>query len=162
METAQTNSLGSTNARVTTAKMGAAVVSKFSTEYNQAVGFTQPGGTRPATIQFRHCFDTSGNGGDWIAGRVEIERQIDERGVHVQRNKSQAMSHIPTFKESYTQVHKIVCDTLDQELPLGFNMKMNMKQRDEAIRRIKKHEPDFHIVGLGTALVRRQCARTYN
>ena len=51
--------------------------------------------------------------------------------------------------------------TLDQELPLGFNMKTDVKQRNEAIQRIKKHEPGFHIVGLKKDGARQKTISTY-
>jgi hypothetical protein len=65
-----------------------------------------------------------------------------------------------TFAKSHTQVH-IVCDSVDEELPLGFNSHMDVKQRDEAIQRIKKHKPSFHIDGLSRDGARRKILHTY-
>jgi hypothetical protein len=96
MQTTQTNSLGAPKAPVTFANMGTTVVTKFLAEYDQSVGSTQRGGSNPSIIQCRHCFDTRDDGGgDWIVGREEIERQINEKGVTINKNKPQTPSYVP-------------------------------------------------------------------
>ena len=83
-------------------------------------------------------------------------------GVHPHLNKPQVMSHIPTFSESHAQVLEIISAVLDRELPLGFTMaSMTAYQREEAIRRIKEHDPHFHIVGLTRDEARQKVMNTY-
>jgi hypothetical protein len=40
-------------------------------------------------------------------------------------------------------------------------MRMDMKQRDKAIQRIKQHTPSFHINGLSRDDARRKIMQTY-
>jgi hypothetical protein len=150
----------------TTFKMGEAIVRSFIEKYDPTNENRRSGGQGAINrILFSDCFprSTPQEVQDWESARIKIVESIDERGTQAHRNNVSA-AHVPTANSNYEQLHKLVVDALESQLPGVYSTQnFRAKDKDTLTALIKAHgNSTFSTFGLPRNEARKKIMDTYH
>ena len=150
----------------TTLQMGEAIVSSFEEKYDPTNENRRSGGGGiTVRILFSDCFprSTPQEVQDWESARIKIVESIDERGTQAHRNNVSA-AHVPTANSNYEQLHKLVVDALESQLPGVYSTQnFRAKDKDTLTALIKAHgNSTFSTFGLPRNEARKKIMDTYH
>jgi hypothetical protein len=150
----------------TTLQMGEAIVRSFEEKYDPTNENRRSGGGGiTVRILFSDCFprSTPQEVQDWESARIKIVESIDERGTQAHRNNVSA-AHVPTANSNYEQLHKLVVDALESQLPGVYSTQnFRAKDKDTLTALIKAHgNSTFSTFGLPRNEARKKIMDTYH
>ena len=150
----------------TTLQMGEAIVRSFEEKYDPTNENRRSGGQGGITrILFSDCFprSTPQEVQDWESARIKIVESIDERGTQTHRNNVSA-AHVPTAYSNYEQLHKLIVDALESQLPGVYSSQnFRAKDKDTLTALIKAHgDSTFSTSGLSRDKARKKIMDTYH